>query len=180
MHRRFMLTLALAAATLFLVPAQSAFSATDTPAEPPASLTEEELVGLGDAFSVAVEELSASGTSARGCRSVVSRYVKENVFGYNLWAYHQRLDWCWRGGRITSANPRCTGTTPLGPWYLWWDFKGHIACWYGGGVGNTYVMRKRQGKWQYCPPRVGCIQTVLPIVWVRGNGDGTYTKGATN
>ncbi len=180
MHGRFALPLGFLAAALLLVPAQAAFPATDNPVETQVPLTQEELTGLGDGFSTEVEEVSSSGTSAKGCRSVVSRYVKENVFGYNLWAYHQRLDWCWKNGRITSANPRCTGTTPLGPWYLWWDWKGHIGCWYGGGVGQSFVMRKRQGKWQYCPPKVGCIQTVLPIVWVRGNANGSYTKGASN
>jgi hypothetical protein len=48
--------------------------------------------------------------------------------------------------KITSATPRCAGTTyGITTWGYWWEFVGHIDCSWSGGVGYGGVTRYRQG-----------------------------------
>jgi hypothetical protein len=137
------------------------------------------------AVSVAAgtDELTASGTwqafdaskvrlaSASGCRTARAWVGMKNVLGNLLWKMTQKLSWCWRSGRVTSATRRCRGTS-VDVYFPLWDFKEYIGCDYGGGVGKRAVRRWRQGKFQLCI--TFCVQTKTPWVNVRGTGRGLF------
>jgi hypothetical protein len=126
----------------------------------------------GSAYVGGADSLSTDLTSSSsGCRTARAWIGLKNILGMYLWKYFQKLGWCWKGGSVTSATPRCEGTwaevyAPV------WDFKGHIGCQYGGGVGQSFVRRWRQGKFQLCTTI--CIQTKTPWVNVRGTGTGLF------
>jgi hypothetical protein len=107
-----------------------------------------------------------------GCRTKVAWVGIKNVFGTFLWKYFQKLGWCWKNGEITSATPRCRGTWAE-VYFPLWDFKGHIDCDSSGGVGQSFVRRWRQGKFQLCA--AWCVQTKTPWLNVRGSGTGGFS-----
>jgi hypothetical protein len=107
-----------------------------------------------------------------GCRTKVAWVGIKNVVGSFLWKYFQKLGWCWKKGEITSATPRCRGTWAE-VYFPLWDFKGHIGCDSSGGVGQSFVRRWRQGKFQLCA--AWCIQTKTPWLNVRGSGTGVFS-----
>jgi hypothetical protein len=107
-----------------------------------------------------------------GCRTKVVWIGIKNVLGSMLWKYFQKLGWCWRNGDVTTATPRCRGTWAE-IYFPLWDFKGHIGCDSSGGVGQAFVRRWRQGKFQLCAAY--CVQTKTPWVNVRGSGTGVFS-----
>jgi hypothetical protein len=110
-----------------------------------------------------------------GCRTKVAWIGAKNIIGTYLWKYFQKLGWCWNRGSVTSATPRCRGTWAE-VYFPLWDFKGHIECDSSGGVGQTFVRRWRQGKFQLCAAY--CVQTKTPWVNVRGTGSGVFSWSA--
>jgi hypothetical protein len=118
------------------------------------------------------------------CKTREKKVTAESALtGANLWWYKQRLRWCWNQtpgqvAKITSATPRCAGTTyGITIWGYWWEFVGHIDCDWSGGVGSGGVTRYRQGHLRYCPQPTGCIQNKFPWVWVKGYVGGTSQAG---
>jgi hypothetical protein len=107
-----------------------------------------------------------------GCRTKVAWIGAKNIIGTYLWKYFQKLGWCWNRGSVTSATPRCRGTWAE-VYFPLWDFKGHIDCDSSGGVGQSFVRRWRQGKFQLCAAY--CVQTKTPWVNVRGTGTGGFS-----
>jgi hypothetical protein len=110
-----------------------------------------------------------------GCRTKVAWIGIKNIFGSFLWKYFQKLGWCWKNGDVTTATPRCRGTWAE-VYFPLWDFKGHIGCDSSGGVGQSFVRRWRQGKFQLCAAY--CVQTKTPWLNVRGSGTGGFTWAA--
>ena len=113
--------------------------------------------------------------AATGCRTKVAWIGIKNILGSILWKYFQKLGWCWKNGDVTSATPRCRGTWAE-VYFPLWDFKGHIDCDSSGGVGQSFVRRWRQGKFQLCAAY--CVQTKTPWVNVRGSATGGFSYGA--
>jgi hypothetical protein len=120
------------------------------------------------------EDTVLAKAQAWKCKTVYSTVAAYSLANLKLWSYRQKLGWCWSHGKVRSATPRCQGTyatvdAPL------WNFEGHIECQYGGGVGESYVRRWRQGKFRACA--AWCFQTKLPYVWIRGYADGSWQRG---
>jgi hypothetical protein len=111
----------------------------------------------------------------KGCRTKVAWIGLKNVLGSFLWKYFQKLGWCWKRGAITSATPRCQGTWAE-VYFPLWDFKGHLSCDASGGVGQSFVRRWRQGKFQLCAAY--CLQTKTPWMNVKGSGTGVFSWSA--
>lgn len=125
-------------------------------------------------IAAGVTDVSYAGQSSAGCRTKVAWIGAKNAIGTYLWKYFQKLGWCWRNGGVTSATPRCRGTWAE-VYFPLWDFKGHIGCDSSGGVGQSFVRRWRQGKFQLCAAY--CFQTKTPWLNVRGSGTGGFTYG---
>jgi hypothetical protein len=122
-----------------------------------------------------IDASSTGYASPSGCRTKVAWIGSKNILGTYLWKYFQKLGWCWNRGRVTTATPRCRGTWSE-VYFPLWDFKGHIGCDYSGGVGQSFVRRWRQGKFQLCAAY--CVQTKTPWVNVRGTGSGVFSWSA--
>jgi hypothetical protein len=110
-----------------------------------------------------------------GCRTKVAWIGAKNIIGTYLWKYFQKLGWCWNRRSVTSATPRCRGTWAE-VYFPLWDFKSHVECDSSGGVGQSFVRRWRQGKFQLCAAY--CVQTKTPWVNVRGTGTGGFSWSA--
>jgi hypothetical protein len=150
--------------------------------EAPLELTVEQLIACGYVARV-TDDVEEEQTAAN-CRSRKVRRLVEGPwpFYFDLFAYFQRVSWCYTGdpsvpgeGRIASISRSRWAEV----YYLTWDFVGHIDSWSSGGVGTWKAVRGTQGKFRYCPPKVGCIQTRTP--WVEtsvfGNGRYGFTTG---
>lgn len=158
--------------------------------------------GIPESKRVATIEMSQSApvltklsSTSSGTDYCFTRAVKakgQNLLKQTVWYLKQRLNWCSK--LITKnncncwkvvANPYpptkpCAGTTyKITNWGAGWDWKGFVDCKYGGGVGFSNVYRWREGHFQYCAVKVGCVQNVFPFAWIKGNGNGlgTYTSG---
>lgn len=130
----------------------------------------------GHGMASGVKDVSFTGSaSASGCRTKVTWIGLKNIWGSFVWKYFQKLGWCWKRGNVTSATPRCRGTWAE-VYFPLWDFKGHIDCDSSGGVGQSFVRRWRQGKFQLCTAY--CLQTKTPWINVRGTGSGSFSWGA--
>jgi hypothetical protein len=126
----------------------------------------------GHSVGSGVYEEPILSKAAVGCRTKVAWIGLKNMLGTFLWKYFQKLGWCWKRGEVTTATPRCRGTWAE-VYFPLWDFKGHIGCDSSGGVGQSFVRRWRQGKFQLCA--AWCIQTKTPWVNVRGSGTGVFS-----
>lgn len=112
----------------------------------------------------------------------VSRTVSaENITGDSPWRYTQRMDWCWTSD--SHGNPAVVSHSPAQiseKVYSWAGADG----WSAGGrqdeslwdyYGNHWVWRSyTEGKFDFCPPRIWCFQTVYPYIYIDIYGDGTY------
>ncbi|HXV58355.1 MAG TPA: hypothetical protein VD704_10850 [Gaiellaceae bacterium] len=145
-------------------------------------LTEEQVIACGS-FARVTDDVEEEQTAA-SCRSRKVRRLVEGPwpFYFDLFAYFQRVSWCYTGdpsvpgeGRITSISRSRWAEV----YYLGWDFVGHVDSWSSGGAGTWKAVRGTQGKFRYCPPKIGCIQTRTPWVEIAvfGNGRFGFTTG---
>ena len=96
-----------------------------------------------DSTEVDRDPLAPAGTS---CRSRTQRRMAESLIGLDLWAYYQRITWCWRSGKLTSVS-RTRWADVFAPG---WDFRGHVGGSVDGGVGSKFYTAFTQGKFQLC------------------------------
>lgn len=130
-----------------------------------------------------IEEAS-DGTAvvAPGCWRTTGTVTSDNAFGNTLWTYSNRVDWCVEGNRIHAISPIqvIVDITTLGGATGWrYDGLQSEAQW--DYYGNAWLVRNyTQGSFSWCPPRVACVDTVLPWIQIDVYGDGStnWTWGA--
>ena len=122
--------------------------------------------------SVTHEDIdNGTSTDASGatCRTKTIRYLAENFLHVDLWAYFQKVKWCYKGGNITSGQR-------INRWgevyFPGWEYKGHTGSAISGGKGKNYYRAWTQGKFQLC--LTSCILTRLPWVEQTGWATGSY------
>jgi hypothetical protein len=98
-----------------------------------------------------------------------------NAVGGTVWQWHQEVEFCYSGGKITSL-----------PYIDQWG-DGYMAGWgqnttppwpkitTAGGNGQASYTRKAQAWMQLCLPIVGCIQNQYPWVTLTMSGTGTWS-----
>lgn len=108
--------------------------------------------------------------NSAGCWTRSRSISAYNSVGVTLWTYRAYLNWCGDGTLITSFSTYTQKSTP--GW--WWDFKSERIVYSVGDVGWTGVRRDWEGKFQYCPADLGCVQTHYPVIAQQGSGNGDY------
>jgi hypothetical protein len=123
--------------------------------------------------------MTASG--AIWCSWIEGWVYTKNITGSKIWQFKMHTDYCWNDGtglivsHHTSVHPTIyTWASALG-----WEYKGttEVTSWRPFG-NNTAVRTYAQGHFDFCPPRIWCVQTRYPYIYldVYGTGDRVMSK----
>lgn len=114
-----------------------------------------------------------------GCSETWDRMWATNALGWTIWSWKNTVHWCWSGGKVVSIDPPMT-TVSIHDWAAadGWEYKGieDSAQWdyyHDKWVYSTY----RQGHFSFCPPRIFCVQSKYPWVYIYTYGSGHYGLG---
>jgi hypothetical protein len=114
---------------------------------------------------------TSSLTQAKTCKYVRGKRYYTNIFGQTLWAYFERIDWCYSANKILSKS-----RTRWGEVYApFWAFAGHTGSTESGGVGSTSYRSWTQGRFNLCMPYVLCAQNKYPWLDITVYGTGSYS-----
>jgi hypothetical protein len=99
-----------------------------------------------------------------------------NLTGAKVWQFTVHTDYCWNQGTGTVVSHHTAAHPTVYTWasVLGWDYAGttEVSSWKPFG-NNTAVRTYAQGHFDYCPPRIWCVQTKYPYIYldVYGTGD---------
>jgi hypothetical protein len=124
----------------------------------------------------------AAMTTAAGsldCAETWFSIWTKNALGWTIWSWKNTVHWCWSGGKVVAIDPPVT-TVQIHDWAAadGWEYKGiqDSAQWdyyHDKWVYSTY----RQGHFSFCPPRIFCLQSKYPWVYIYTYGSGGYGNG---
>jgi hypothetical protein len=122
---------------------------------------------------------TATATGTIWCRETWFRIWSTNALGWTIWNWKNTVHWCWSNGKVVSIDPPVT-TVQVHDWAAadGWEYKGiqDSAQWdyyHDRWVYSTY----RQGHFSFCPPRIFCVQSKYPWVYIYTYGSGHYGNG---
>lgn len=118
-------------------------------------------------------------TNGRRCSTASVWEYATNVTHTKLWQYTQTDQWCWDTGthRVVSVgNPaKIAGTVTTFAAALGWSYAGVLNQRVSDYYGDHWVYDVwSQGHFDYCPPRVICVQHSYPQLTLYLYGDGHY------
>ncbi len=109
------------------------------------------------------------------CRRVDVARVERSLLGFVVFKFWHWKRWCWRYPRVfnVTTGVYLTNVDPN------WHYGGIKAAWNSQYVwccrrADTGHVSFRQGRFDNCPFRIGCIRAVHPWVKIRAHGDGSY------
>jgi hypothetical protein len=119
---------------------------------------------------------SVSRVTSSGCRAVEVARVGRSLFNFVVYKFWQRKNWCWSYPRVTSALSSAWVSDVDPNWY----YRGVVSSWgdfYGWccGIWNSGHHSFRQGGFENCVLRYGCLKSEYPWVLIRGHADGGFT-----
>ena len=111
-----------------------------------------------------------------GCRGVDVARVGRSLLGTVTYKFWQHKDWCWTYPRVTSALSHYFLTDVAATFY----FRGLIGSWgdfysWCCGVWNSGHIGFRQGQFENCVLRYGCVRSEYPWVRIYGHADGSWS-----
>ncbi|MEU7674991.1 hypothetical protein AB0C42_09305 [Micromonospora taraxaci] len=138
-----------------------------TPEERSALLDGKISIGTSGHHPSELKELRERGiiTQASGCAGWNYWVFNENpVLKVDLWKYTNGIDWCYNGTQITSISPiQITGWVSTYGSTLGWRYDGVLAQAQWDYFGDKWVyVHDSQGKFGFCPIRVGCVDAQYP------------------
>ncbi len=117
-----------------------------------------------------------SADSSYSCRTVRIAKTHRTLLGFVAFRFWQRKHWCWDYPRILSVDVG-TYVTDVDSNY---QYKGIVSAW-----GNWYTwccstsssghVSYRQGRFDNCVFKLGCVGTYYPWVKINAHADGSYT-----
>lgn len=114
--------------------------------------------------------LDSLSSSSNRCHQLLFYVSERNFFGVTLWHYNMDVYACWNGSKVTyllhSAYPSDV--------FFYWTFDGNIVDKQAFGPNAAFATAIDVGKFRYCPPVVGCIQTVYPRIVFTQHFNGLY------
>jgi hypothetical protein len=124
---------------------------------------------------------SAATIGATWCSWIEGWVYATNLTGDKIWKLTVRTDYCWNTGTGTVVSHHTTVHPTVYTWagVMGWDYKGttEVSSWRPFG-NNTAIRTYAQGHFAYCPPRIWCVQSKYPYVYldVYGTGDRMMSK----
>jgi hypothetical protein len=114
-------------------------------------------------------------TSGIWCRWIEGWVWTENVTGAKVWQFKVHTDFCWNAatGRVVSHKTTVHPTVYTWASALGWQYRGttEVSAWRPFG-DDTAVRTYAQGHFDFCPPRIWCVQTKYPYVYLDVYGTG--------
>jgi hypothetical protein len=123
----------------------------------------------------------ASTSGATWCSWLEGWVYSTNVTGAKIWQFKMHTDYCWNDGTGLIVSHHTTVHPTVYTWasVLGWDYEGttEVSSWRPFG-NSTAVRTYAQGHFDYCPPRIWCVQTKYPYIYldVYGTGDRFMSK----
>jgi hypothetical protein len=113
-------------------------------------------------------------SSASGCTSVDWYESGHSVFGSLVYRFHQTKYWCWSYPSITTVNVG-TYVSNVDASEVYRGVigsNGYFYTWSGSARGGHYSMR--QGQFDNCIIKYGCIGSSYPWTKIYVNGNGAW------
>jgi hypothetical protein len=145
------------------------------------------LIEAGKVVQVKEDVITSEGSAEAGLSSLLSscwtqekRRVGENSFGYDLWRFYLRINWCEDGSTIQNPTSYYTHVDVNAPF---WSYSGLVGQFVQGGAGYTTYDVFTQGEFKLCAPNIACAQYSYPWIdligypggwssWTGGGGTG--------
>jgi hypothetical protein len=124
---------------------------------------------------------AATTTGVTWCSWIEGWVYTKNITGSKIWQFKVHTDYCWNDGTGLIVSHHTTVHPKVYTWAsaMGWEYKGttEVSSWKPFG-NNTAVRTYAQGHFDYCPPRIWCVQTRYPYVYldVYGTGDRVMSK----
>jgi hypothetical protein len=96
--------------------------------------------------------------------------TEKNIVGISLAWYRLTTNWCHNRTIVTRHSTVPTGGVTRFGGALGWDFLGQIShganCYVAAGSRRmcSGVHEVSEGKFQFCPPRIVCVQKWFPVL----------------
>jgi len=135
-----------------------------------------------DSAVIPVRTAKRTVMAAAGCRDIDAwRYSTSFLFGTLVYKFHQTVHFCWNsankltvvntGTYVSNVDPNWTyrGLTASDGYFFEW------CC--GAAQSGHYGLR--EGHFDNCVPKYGCVGSEYPWVkiWVQGDGSWSYDTG---
>lgn len=120
---------------------------------------------------------SSVAAAATRCWTWTWGRVGRNVFGVTVWEFHQQIDWCGDGTKITNTPFRRVYPAKLA---LWWSYEGLVASTTAGGKGSATYRSYVMGHMRYRPPTPWLNQDNYPWLDMTAHADGRGTGSGGN
>jgi hypothetical protein len=125
---------------------------------------------------VGVKVTGSAAHTLAGCREVDVYRYGEDIFGFEVYRFHQVKRWCWSYPRITSVAVS-TYVSHVDPNMVYGGVVGATGRYYtwccSNGRSGHYSFR--QGKFQNCFIWIACTRTEYPWVKIWAHANGTFS-----
>lgn len=129
-----------------------------------------ELAGLGSG--------SGGTSSASGCRKVTVNNEKETTLGWTAYWFHTWTQWCWnRSAKTISSVSTSWYISDVDQNFYWRGIVQTTTGFYSwkSGAPKSGYSHYRQGRFENCVLKYGCIGNYYPANVLKSHSDGTYT-----
>lgn len=130
---------------------------------------------------VVVQKASGTGgsTTASGCRKVTITNTKRTTLGFTAFKYHTWTRWCWtRSSQVVSSVTTGWSISDVDSQFYW---KGNVNSEFGfydystnDGHPKSAYKHYRQGRFENCVFKYGCIGNWYPANTLRSYYNGTW------
>lgn len=121
---------------------------------------------------------SGGTTSASGCRRVTVNNYARNLLGSVAYNYQTYMEWCWTRSTYYTGNVlsgfRLLQVGSQQYWRGQVNYDQHFYSWVSGRP-RSGAISYRQGRFENCVLKYGCISNTYPGNTIRGHSNGTWT-----
>lgn len=142
---------------------------------------------LPEGFSSPFNDASGGGgvSSASGCRTVTVNNYHHTLLGFTAFEYSTSTKWCWNRATHTISNQAYGWqTSKIDPNEYWQGQTEVDTHWYAYHAGSprSGLYHMRQGYFQNCILKYGCVGNHYPTnkIWSHANGTYNWSAGGTS
>lgn len=135
--------------------------------------------------AVAAKYQASPGIIPQKCFTTTGKATYRNALGWEIMRFKMTQFWCTKNSEINIVQPASTtGWVSTFGAVGGWDYRGLTNSssadywyWYDAGYNSRRLIlahaTKRQGYFQYCGARVGCVRTARPYIRFYKHSDNT-------
>jgi hypothetical protein len=130
--------------------------------------------------AVAMADSGTGGSSsASGCKKVTLNNEGETLLGFTAYRFHTWASWCWRRSTQTVYDVK-TGwfLSDVDSFQVWRGMVNREFVFYDYSVNDGHprsaYKHYRQGHFENCVPKVGCLSNTYPTNTLRSYYNGTF------